>query len=347
MEIFALDLGNKQTKMVSSLSTKIFSSYFIDRDELGDTSVSLFNNGIDISEYRVNFDSEFTYIWGKELSKLRLNNSILDTINFDDRYNKHAFKLLANFAIGELAKDFDEAKNSVLECIIVTGVPTDDFNDKAVKSLMKVLNGDHNIVIDDTSLNVRVKEVRVLPQPVGSVYNEILNNEGELIRKDYLSEFIGVVDIGGGTILLDALKNFNLDTTNRKQEITGAYKLYQHVVQLATKNGINGITEYEIEQILRTGSDQEGYFYKPSRNESYDISQLVQKAKLKFTRDLINLIDKTYKDIHTMDRLLFTGGGAYLVNQKKMKQEYSFAEFVDDAEIANVMGFYKAGLTNQ
>ncbi|MBO0518428.1 hypothetical protein J0695_43015, partial [Streptomyces beijiangensis] len=73
---------------------------------------------------------------------------------------------------------------------------------------------------------IDVKEVQVIPQSVGTVYNELLNNQGEINpeKEHYLEEEITVVDIGGGTILIDTLKNMNLAT--KTQFTTGIYTLY-------------------------------------------------------------------------------------------------------------------------
>lgn len=91
---------------------------------------------------------------------------------------------------------------------MVTGVPSDDFNESSVKDLINVLDGRHTITIDDISYTIDVKEVQVIPQSVGTVYNELLNNQGEINpeKEHYLEEEITVVDIGGGTILIDTLK---------------------------------------------------------------------------------------------------------------------------------------------
>src|SRR5699024_5742401 len=173
MEIFSLDLGNLQTKIKSNKSEKVLPSRFLDYDDLGDQSTSLFDSKLNINKYATNIDSMFEYTWCKDLYKANSNGNYIDTIHFEDRYNTNEFKLLADFAIGELAKDYEEAKNGILEVLIVTGVPTNDFNEAAVKDIMKVLNGDHNVTVNDESLNIRVKEVKVIPQPVGTVYNEV------------------------------------------------------------------------------------------------------------------------------------------------------------------------------
>src|SRR5699024_8799319 len=123
--------GNIQTKMKSDKAEKVFPSKFGYYEDLGNQDTSIRKSKRDIREYAVNFDNEFSYAWGADISEAKL--SFIDTIGFEDRYSTHEFRLLCSFAIGELAKDFKQAKDSILEVDIITGVPTDEFNENAVK----------------------------------------------------------------------------------------------------------------------------------------------------------------------------------------------------------------------
>lgn len=345
MEILSLDLGNLQTKIKSSKAEKVLPSRFLDYDDLGDASTSIFENKYDVNQYEAKFDDLFTYAWGVDLYKLHSKGNYIETINFEDRYSTNEFKLLSTFAIGELAKDFPEAKKGILDAVVVTGVPTDDFNKESVKSIMRVLKGDHNVTINGESLNVRVSEVKVLPQPIGTVYNEILDTKGYVKdeKEDLLEEQITTIDIGGGTILIDTLLNMNLSNEGRLQQETGAHKIYNSITQSAIKDGIHGISNSTVEKILRSPEDGK-YYYKPSKNESFDITRIVEKAKVKYTRELINTINSTLKGTSKIDTLLFTGGGANLINHDDITKSFKHAIFVDNSEVANVNGYYKFGL---
>lgn len=346
MEIFSLDLGNLQTKIKSSKTEKVLPSKFLDYEDLGDQSTSLFNSKLKVNKYSTNFDSMFDYAWGEDLYQAHSKGDFIDTIHFEDRYNTNDFKLLSTFAIGELAKDFEEAKKGILEIMIVTGVPTNDFNETSVKDIMDVLKGDHNVTINDESMNVRVKEVKVLPQPIGTIYNEMLDIEGYLQQENYLEEQITIVDVGGGTILIDTLVNMNLSETGRAQKESGAYKVYEMIANSCIKDNIHGITSSNVEKILRK-SDSDKFYFKPNKNESHDISKYVKKAKIKYTRELINTINTTLKGTSKIDSFLFTGGGANLINQDEILNAYKHAIFVENSEIANVNGFFKYGKASQ
>jgi|SRR5690625_209928 len=340
MELFALDLGNIQTKIKSSKLEKVLPSKFAYYEDLGNQSTSISKSNLDIKEYKVNFDDDFTYAWGSDINKAKVKR-FTDTIAFENRYSTPNFKLLANFAIGELAKDFPEAKDNILNVNIVTGVPTDEFNERSVMSIMKVLKGDHNITIDSIPMVIRVNEVKVLPQPVGTVYNEFLDSEGYIEHEEYENETVSVVDCGGGTILIDTLNNMNLAETGRTQEEEGAHSLYDSIIAECSKNEIS-LTKNDIEKILREQEDK--YFFKPNKNESYEITKIVNKGIKKYTNNLLNIVDSTLKGTSHIDTLFFTGGGANIINQKQVLNRYVRAIFIKDSETANVNGFYKFGL---
>jgi plasmid segregation protein ParM len=346
MEKFSIDLGNKRAKLVSSVTiknqeTRIFPSYYADSDDVGDDAIVGINNDLKLNKFSLQSDKGFEYVWGQDINKLHIEDQLIDTIGFEDRYSKRSFKLLAEMALGSLAKDFEEAKQT-LEVTVSTGVPTNDFNKVDIQKIIEAFKGDHGMTVDDVAINVRVAEVLVLPQPVGTIYTQMLDLDGKVINSDYQSEYVGVVDIGGGTILLDGLKNLALDSLNRKQVFSGAYKLYQNIIKLAQREGVNGLTEYDVETILRFGNDSIGYLYKPSKHETIDITKYVKKARIRFTRDVLNNIEKTFKRTQDMDVLLFTGGGSNLIDKEAIKEAYPFAEFVKNPEVANAYGFYKA-----
>lgn len=340
MELFALDLGNIQTKIKSSKKEKVLPSKFVYYKDLGNQSTSISERKLDINEYETIIDDNFSYAWGSDVNLAKVR-TFLDTIGFENRYSSPNFKLLATFAIGELAKDFQQAKDGILEVNIVTGVPTDEFNEVAVKSLMKVLKSDHNITINGERLAVRVNEVKVLPQPTGTVYNELLDSEGYIENENYENETISVVDCGGGTVLIDTLNDMNLSEVGRNQEEYGAHALYDEIIHDCKQQGIP-LTKNDIEKIIKEQEDK--YFYKPNKDESYDITDVVKRNIIKYTNTLLSIIDSTLKGTSHIDTLFFTGGGANIINKKQILERYKRATFIKNSEVANVNGFYKYGL---
>lgn len=342
MEIFSLDLGNKQTKLKSSKSEYVLPSRYLNQADMP-MSVGSSTTNNDLHIYSVPF-SDDKYVWGRDIDGLHLDEYLADTIMYGNRYNSEAFKLLANFALGLLASDFKIANNQVLEVVVTAGLPTGDYADQErLRSLLKVLEGQHQVTIDDQIVTVRVRKVYILPQPIGTLYNELLDDQGFIKNKALLDEKVGIVDVGGGTILIDTILNFELSGKNRQQFNTGVNDLYE-----AIASRIEGdVSLYQLEKELRHGNQQHQWSYRFSKNRQDDITELVGKESDRFTRRLVANVTSTLKNLDSIDTLFFTGGGANLINQKILKTTFTNAAIVKDTEVANVSGFYKYGLSQQ
>lgn len=137
-----------------------------------------------------------------------------------------------------------------------------------------------------------------------------------------------------------------MNLATKTQFTTGIYTLYDMVIERAKAKGseYSSLTAYDVEVILREGDDTKGYFFKPNKNVSLDITQIVQNVRKRYTKELINKINKTKKSTSSTDTMLITGGGANLVEKDEIKNRFEFVLFVENSEIANSMGFFKYGM---
>lgn len=343
MEIFALDLGNKQTKLKNSKAEYVLPSQILNGNDLPQQLGALGNLGIkrDIQMFKVPFDEQ-SWAWGKDLGNLKLDDYLQDTLMYRDRYSNHAFKLLANFAFGLLATDFESAKNEIMKVAVVAGVPTEDYNSQEqLKTLAAVLKGQHQVEIDDKTFNVKVETVMIIPQPIGTFYDVLLDDEGNLVKEDLLDERVGIIDIGGGTVLIDTLMNLEFDKKARKQYATGANDLYESIASRIPES----VSLYQIERIVRNGMAKKEFAYRFSKNNILDITDIVEQERQIFSARLISNLRSTFKDIKSIDTLIVTGGTSNIIDQDMMRDIFEKVIFVSEAELANVRGFYKYGLT--
>lgn len=337
MKNFALDLGNKQTKLKSEKNEYVLPSRFLNQAYAPKNAGKKANK--DIHSFKVPFNSE-TYLWGQDVNNLHLDDYIEDTIMYDNRYSSESFKLLANFALGELAKDFEESKKGILDISVTLGLPTGDYeNEDNLKELEDVFSGQHQVELDGETYNVKVKKINVLPQPIGTLYSELLDKEGNVKNPDLQEEKVGIIDVGGGTILIDTVLDFELSYKNRKQFDTGINDLYENIMN----NIKNETSIYQIEHLIRKGLNDDTYTYEFSKNNIQDITSIVLSERDRFTKRLITQIKSTLKNLNSIDTLIFTGGGANLINKKMINEEFSNAILVSNTEFANVRGFYLFG----
>lgn len=347
MKLFAVELGNRQVKLISEKSTKVLPSYYIDAEEYGNRDVFAFaKQEATTSDYVSNRDSEFTYVWGPGLDVS--GKLVTDTIGFSGRYNSLEFKVLADFALAELARDFKESKKGILDVVVVTGVPTEDYDKENVFSqVISAMKGVHSATIDGESYAVRVHDVYVLMQPVGTAVDVMVDAMGEIKDgSDVEENYIGVVDIGGGTLLIDAFDHMNLDKKNRAQLEEGAFTLYTAIRNKILDLGYK-ITDHEVERLLRINSDSETYVWSPNGRENLDLTDIVMRERKRYTKKVASSVKSTYKSIARMKKIYVTGGTANLLIKSEFDRVIPIAYFVEDSETANARGFYKYGIVNE
>ena len=343
--LFAMDLGNKQTKLKSSKLEIVLPSRFVIADKYGDNDLLSYAVKKDENKrYKSSKDDEI-YVWGKDLKEESIDSGIVDTMGFGvDRYKSYKFELLVDFALAELAKDYAGSKKGFLEVDVETGIPTEDYyNPEAKQALVDAVKGDHMVYIDESPVNIRVKSVSVTPQPLGTIINEIADYKGNLQLDPLDRTNVGVVDIGGGTFLADALRNLRIDETRNVTESKGAYMLYLNISHALGKNKLHA-SEHEIEKLLLEGAETGRYTFSPDGVQKYDVTEIVMNERRKFTREIINEIENAYKGFGRLQLIFVTGGGANLLIQDMLNKDLKIVYFVEYSQSANVRGFYKQGL---
>jgi len=340
MKILALDLGNRQTKMKSEKIEKVFPSYYYKVRELGNRELlSGINDDASTEDYVTARDADEPVAWGEHLNAS--SPAIVETIGGTDRYGKRKFKVLADLAIAKLAS-YDEDKAP--DVAIVTGVPTSDFNnDATLAELSKTLKGMHSVTIAGKPHSINVVDAVVLPQSVGTIINEITDECGNIADSPLANGTVGVVDVGGGTVLIDSVNQLALMDKGREQLNTGATKLYEDIKKEIERR--HPITVAQVENAVRRGVDGK-YNWSPNNRDTEDISAIVMKQRRAFTRDIVEKVSATYRNLGAMQAILFTGGASKLLIADEIYEEIDreLVKFVADPEVANVRGFYKFAL---
>jgi len=327
---------------MSEKATKVLPSYFVDAAEYGNRDVLKFAKAESLThDYVTQRDADFTYVWGEGLDVS--GKFVTDTIGFNNRYNSHEFRILADFALAELARDFNEP---LLDVVVVTGVPTEDYdNDETITQITNALKGVHSATIDGKPYVVKVHDVYVQQQPVGTAIDVMVDNQYNIIEDNDVEDgYVGIADVGGGTLILNAFDRMNLDTRNQAQLEEGAYSLYSSIKNRITEHNIS---EHEIEKIVRNGNRTETYTWSPNGRQTLDFTNIIMTERKRYTRKVATAIKSTFKAMGRMKKIYVTGGTANLLIKSELEREIPIAEFVSDSETANVRGFYKFGIINE
>jgi len=346
MNIFAIDLGNKQAKLKSERGEYVYPSSYLSFEDIpkgGIIDRKLHGNHL----FQLSSEDE-AYVWGDNLQAYRMSDNMIQTLGYGNRFDGKIGKRLFEFALGRLAADFPEAKEKPMDIRLVMGVPADEFyeDSEQVNTLRKMAVGKHIVRVDGADYMINVPDVSctlIMPQYMGSVlhtaFDEKGNEDTEISKRT-----IGVVDIGGGTILANIVTN--LEQSSAPQCVNEGVRTL--LKQLVAKSHVT--KEYALEMMLKTGNSTDGYIYNPNggQRDIQDLTDVVEGVKEAYVRrHVAKFIKDSFPSPNEVDVILLTGGGANLVSFETIADEIGMnyaekLELVEQSERANVRGYKKA-----
>lgn len=346
MNIFSIDLGNKRVKMKSERAEYSYPSSYLTTDFLSSDSLIVHDEIKENQIYQLNNDSNNAFVWGESLEIYNYPERMIDTYGRSNRMEQKKTKRLLEFALGRLALDYKESfsDDSYLKVNVILGLPISDMhkNSNTISILNDFLIGQHSLKINDDICNIEIPSeeyISIIPQYMGTVFNLAFDQNLSTVKK-YIGKRIGVVDIGGGSVLINDVNSLNYSPTGT-EKFLGIQELIKEIAK-----EINSTKLFLIEQLLREGNAQNKYFYKTNYDKK-DISELVQNLIDKYTRFTIApLITEAFPDLEEFDFIIMTGGGASILSKNALLDEigstyFERLVFCEEPERSNVRGFYR------
>lgn len=341
----AVDLGNKQTKIWTAQGPMVLPSKLINAAIAGvDQAQSILSTGKAADHiYKMQVVNEFgTYFWGQNLDQMHLDDTILESRGGGLRYGTPMYKRLVNFALALAVKQLGVNPETPVELNVMTGLPTSDFlrtDNRIASAVEQAFAGTHSVNVDGETYIFKVpkENLSVIPQPKGTMYNLALDDSANIKMPNILQEKVGVIDIGGGTLILNEFVNFVLNKTMDDTTDMGAQKLYSLVKRYSDDN----LSIDRIERTLKNPQDGH-YIYHFSSAYQENIDQAFKVAQQAWEEQIINEVLTQFGDYQSYDTLIVTGGGANLLDTRIFEDSIPNVQFVANSETANAHGFYKA-----
>lgn len=344
LKVVALDHGNVFVKGYAGTSTKplLLPNQFVRKDLL--VPDSFFKSRLILHEYTSNKYEDEVWLWGEDIYKA-LNP--INTYTTQDRYQQKPYKLLTEFSLSELCEDGDEL-------LVVTGLPSSQKGSPYEKDLRKTIDGAHVVTKNDEEKIFKVRELETLTQPLGTLMYVYLDDNGNVQDGDVREEYIGVIDIGGGTLDLDGIRGLDAVKDDRATVNAGMYSVYQNIADYINhENPEAGATAKQVEfQILGSNPDS----YRISKRASIDIGKIKDKLFKAYAEDAIPQINQRWTNRSKFDRIYMTGGAAkplapYFKEWEKdiviiedVPQSTPLQNITNINQMANVIGFYRYGV---
>ena len=192
--------------------------------------------------------------------------------------------------------------------------------DEVRRSVMGWLQGEHEWVADDERCRLEVTQAVVAAQPVGAMFDYLLNDRGEMTpeKKVMFKKEIGILGVGMNTVDL-LVVNAGAPV---ERFTSGANVGVRRLLELANRDGLYSLAE--MDEQLRSGS--------------LDIST----ARLVWAREVLGQIEKTWEaHFKRFAAIVVVGGGSLLLREDLLKRFAGKASVPDEPVIATARGLYK------
>jgi len=220
---------------------------------------------------------------------------------------------------------------------LVAGLPVNEYAGLKNK-YSDALTGKHYLqqIDPDGSGNdffaFTIEEAKILPQPIGTLFDAVLDDAGELENKQLAGGRVAVLDIGKHTV--------DLALTDALQFVDRASVSF------------NDIGLFDAFKDLSLGIKNKGYDVPPDSLEPYirgsrqlsGIAELKEQAFASQAEKITSRVINTWPDLWSFDRVFITGGGALVLGDYIASALDS--EKVDVCQFptfTNVKGYFKYG----
>lgn len=336
VEHMVFDIGNGFVKAKSKFGEIIAPSSFALESKVGDSSIgNIFNGNENLyNSFESSLDDGVKYIWGEELRKAVKPEDLIHTYTHENRYANKRFKLLSQFVLAELASQY---KEDSIDVVLVTGLPSAEIKTEDDVKLKEFLKGKHLVKRNGVEKVINVIDVRILEQPLGTLLNMYLKENGEM-HKNLLSNTITVIDFGSGTTIIDTFKNMKRIEGQSETIYKGMNDIYRNIQQkVATRYNIKSIDIVQIEEGIRND-----FNLVISTRKQYPFEEEAKEAIRESLDQIISNIDRIISNRDSIDEFVLTGGGAEVLGDvfRELFMEESLISS-ENSQIANMNGYNK------
>lgn len=334
MEVLGIDIGFGFTKATDGKETLIFKSLFGDATDLqfwvdfGEASLSnYFNVTIDGKSYFIGDLAE------------QQSNVISFTLD-QEKLISEFVKVLSLTVAGVFLKE-DSAINVPIN--IVSGLPIGYFKQNH-KRFNEILTGHHKIsyIQPDGSKVIKeiyINKVRMLPQPLGTILNLLMDDRGKIVNHELAKQKVGVVDIGFRTTdftIMDRLRYIDRSSRTMDTGISKAFGVISN--KLREKCGVS-VELYRLYKAAELGTIT-------MKGHGLNFAKIRDQVYAQLAGTIANDIDRVWAGDWDIDTIILTGGGCmelakYL--QPLISGNVIPTDMNVDARLNNVQGYLKYG----
>lgn len=185
---------------------------------------------------------------------------------------------------------------------------------------------------DERERTIAIDRVRVVPQPMGTLYDRVLNSIGNVADTDLTRLRVGIIDIGFKTSDFAVADHMEFIDRLSGSTTTGLASAYGLIAE-RLRNEFRIVKEnHEMDEIVRRGELR-------LAGKPYDISAIKRDAFERVANKIVTDLESLW-DYRAFDAILLTGGGGQALAEFVLPR-FRNAYLVESAQFANARGFIK------
>ena len=334
MQILGIDVGFGFTKATNGKDTLIFKSIFGE-----DADIQFwadFGDDTPTDHIHVTIDGKSYFIGDLAEQQSSVLHFTLDQEKLITDYVK-----ILSLAVAGMFLDKGEAINVPIN--LVSGLPIGFFKQNHER-FNELLTGHHSVTYhsqngQETTKELHINKVRMLPQPLGSVLNLLMDDNGKIVNKTLANQKVGVVDIGFRTTdftILDRLRYIDRGSRTIETGIARGFSVIAN--KLREKCGVS-VELYRLYNAAETGSIK-------MRGNRVNFVKIRDEVYSQLAASIANDIDRLWAADWDIDAIILTGGGCRDLAQYLRPQitgNIIPVEASRDPRLNNVLGYIKYG----
>jgi plasmid segregation protein ParM len=176
-----------------------------------------------------------------------------------------------------------------------------------------------------------VEKTKVIPQPFGSFFDLILNDEGRLKDPDRIREKVGIIDIGFQTTDLALATPQFIESSSGSLDVGVRSVSDQLSRDLSRKYAIT-LDTTEAEEALRHRSVK-------IFGESVDVSEMIEERTREVAELILSYAHSLWGRGERLNRMILAGGGANIF--RSYFTGYPNLHVPEEPSLSNVRGYLK------
>ncbi len=329
MELFGIDIGFGFTKVTNGSDSLVFKSIYGEA-----TDIQFRENLLDGNrqEDYLHLEVDGNAFFVGELAE-RQSTVRYFTLDQNQLMGNFA-KVLALAALARMSKGQEPIR-------VVTGLPI-KFLSSYREQLVQQLSGRHSIVSIEADGSrhervIHIAQVKVIPQPFGSLYNLMLNERGDAGDRRFLAEKVGVIDIGFRTADYSvANKTKYLERASRTYD-TGISQAFSTLANKLQENSGVNVELFRLFEAVRRGNIK-------IRGKNYDLAKILERIYTQLATEIANEVNQLWSDEWDIDTIVISGGGGVVLApylEKILEGNVLTLDPQEDARFNNAHGYLK------